>query len=90
MVIDTAKLKVSTKTMVGAVLAAGSVLQIQVVHDYVLSLAQAHPHVVAIAGTITGVYGLLHNPEVQDALGIKRTVEVTQTTEQVSLATETK
>lgn len=86
MIIDTAKLKVSTKSMVAAVLAAGSVLQVGVVHDYVLSIAGAHPHVVAAIGTITGIYGLLHNPEVQDALGIKRTVEVTEKTESVVLA----
>lgn len=85
MIIDTAKLKVSTKSMVAAVLALGSVLQIGVVHDYVLTLAQTHPHMVAAVGTITGIYGLLHNPEVQDALGIKRTVEVKETTETVSL-----
>jgi hypothetical protein len=85
-VIDTAKLKISTKSMVAAVFTLGSLLQIGVVHDYVLSLAHDHPHVVAFTATITGIYGLLHNPEVQDALGIKRTVEVKETTEEVSLA----
>jgi hypothetical protein len=84
MVIDTAKLKVSTQAMVASVLTLGGLLQIPEVHDVVLSLTHDHPHIVTILATFTGVYGLLHNPEVQDALGIKRTIEVKEET--VSLA----
>jgi uncharacterized protein YjgD (DUF1641 family) len=85
-VIDTAKLKISTKTMLGAVIGFGSLMQVPVVNQFVASVTMQHPHLAAIVTSVMGIYALLHNPEVQDALGIKTTVQVTETSEKVTLA----
>jgi hypothetical protein len=84
MTIDTSKLRVSTKSLVGLVVTAGTLFQIPAVHDFIIALAHNHPHVLGFFGTVTGVIGLLHNPAVQDVLGIKRSVEVK--TEEVTIA----
>lgn len=86
MVIDTAKLKVSTKTLVALLFAFGSAMQVPAVNQFVLSITAQHKNLASIVTAITGIAMLLHNPEVQDALGIKKTVQVTETSEQVSLA----
>jgi hypothetical protein len=82
--IDTSKLRISTKGLVGFIVSAGTLFQIPEVHDFLISAAHNHPHILGILGSLTGVAALLHNPQVQDALGIKRTVEVK--TEEVTLA----
>lgn len=86
MVIDTAKLKISTKTILGVLVGFGSLMQIPVVSQFVASVTMQHKNVAAIVTSLMGMYALLHNPEVQDALGIKKTVQVTETSEEVSLA----
>ena len=86
MVIDTAKLKISTKTMLALLLGFGSVMQIPVVNEFVAAITSRHRNIAAVVTTLMGIYALLHNPEVQDALGIKTTVQVTKTSEEVSLA----
>ena len=72
--IDTSKLRVSTKQLLGLVGAAGALLQIQAVHDFVIAHAVAHPHVTIVLAMITAAAALLHDPQVQDALGVKHTV----------------
>ncbi len=88
MTIDTSKLQASTKQLMGLLVTAGTLFQIPAVHDYLISLVHNHPHLAGVFGTVAGVFALLHNPEVQDVLGIKRTVEVK--TEQVTIAPEVK
>jgi len=88
MVIDTAKLKVSTKGLVGLFVAFGSFMQIPAVKDFVLKQTEHHPRVAAWATTVAGIYAVLHNPEVQEALGIKHTREVVDKTEEVQIAQE--
>lgn len=85
MVIDTAKLKISTKTMLGIVVGFGSLLQVPAVNQFVVDHTLNHKHLTSMVGMVMGVYALLHNPEVQDALGIKKTVQLTETSEEVSL-----
>ena len=85
MQIDTSKLKVSTKSLVSALLGFGAVMQIPAVSAYVLTITKDHPHLAAALTAVLGVVALLHNPQVVEALGIKQTV----TTEQVTLAAET-
>lgn len=80
--IDTAKLKVSTKSLVSALLGFGAVMQVPAVSAYVLTITKDHAHIAAWVTSLAGAAMLLHNPQVQEALGIKQTV----TTEQVSLA----
>ena len=86
MVIDTAKLKISTKTMLGGVIGFGSLMQIPVVSEFVAAHTLQHKNLTSLVATVMGIYALLHNPEVQDALGIKTTTQLTQTSEEVSLA----
>lgn len=86
MQVDTAKLKVSTKNLVGSLIAAGALFQVPIVHDGLLKFAGTHPHWAGAIGTVLGVYGVLHNPQVQDVLasfGFKRTRTVE--TEEVTL-----
>lgn len=84
MILDTSKLKVSTKGIIAFLTAAGALFQIPQVHDFLIAQAHDHPHILGILGTVTAITGLLHNPEVAQALGIKQTVEVK--TEEVSIA----
>ena len=84
MQIDTSQLKFSTKSLVSALLGFGAVMQVPAVSQYVLALTQAHPHTAATITVLSGAAMLLHNPQVQEALGIKQTV----TTEQVVLKDE--
>lgn len=71
MVIDTAKLKVSTKSMVAALLAFGGLMQVPAVSQLVLKITVNHPTIASIVTAVLGIYTVLHNPQVQDALGIK-------------------
>lgn len=70
MVIDTSKLKVSTKGLLSAFIAFGGFMQIPAVRNCVLKLTEHHPHLAPIATAIAGIYTLLHDPQVQDALGM--------------------
>lgn len=86
MVVDTAKLKGSTKGLFGIALTIGTLLQLPAVHDSLIAMAHAHPHVLSIIATCTFLAALLRNPEVQHALGVEETVTVEKKT--VSLATD--
>ena len=86
MVIDTSKLKVSTKGMVALFMMFGGLMQIPTVSQMVLAIAAQHKNLAAIVTALMGIYTALHNPEVQDALGIKHTVETKETTEEVTVA----
>jgi hypothetical protein len=76
MTIDTSKLQASTKKLMGLVVTAGTLFQIPAVHDFVLVQVHNHPHMAGVIATLTAIAGLLHNPQVMDVLGFKRTVEV--------------
>lgn len=82
-VLDTATLKSSTKGLVGLAISVGGLLQIQQVHDFVFALAEHHPHIVTLLGMVMTVYTLLHNPQVEAILGIKKTFDFK--TEEVSI-----
>lgn len=88
MTIDTSKLQASTKNLMGIVVTAGTLFQIPAVHDFILLQVHDHPHISGIVATLTGVFTLLHNPQVEEVLGIKRTVDVK--TEEVSIAPDMK
>lgn len=81
MTIDTSKLQASTKNLMGLVVTAGTLFQIPAVHDFVLLQVHDHPHISGIVATLTGIFTLLHNPQVEEVLGLKQTV----TTEEVSV-----
>jgi hypothetical protein len=88
MVIDTSKLKISTKGLVALFVAFGGFMQIPAVNQFVLSLTTHHKRAAAVVTAIGGIYAVLHDPQVQDALGIKHTREIVDKTEEVKLATE--
>ena len=83
MTFSTDKLRSSTKSLLGVLVSAGTLFQVPQVHDALISFGHAHPHWTGVIGTLIGIAGLLHNPEVRDALGIKSTLKV----EQVALST---
>lgn len=85
MVIDTAKLKISTKRLFAFFLCFGGLMQIPTVSGFVGSVTLHHPHVAALVTAVTGIALLLHNPEVQDVLGIKTTHVLTETSEKITL-----
>ena len=75
MVIDTAKLKVSTKSMVAALLAFGGLMQVPAVSQLVLKITANHPTIASVVTALLGIYTVLHDPRVQDALGIETDAE---------------
>lgn len=70
MVIDTSKLKISTKGLVAGFIAFGGFMQIPAVNQFVLSITAEHKHVVSVLTALAGIYTVLHDPQVQDALGM--------------------
>lgn len=86
MQIDTAKLKISTKALVSAAATIGVFLQIPAVNQAFTKVANAHPRLAPAIGAIGAIWTLLHDPKVAEFLGIKKTLEVKETTEEVGLA----
>ena len=62
MQIDTSKLKVSTKSLVSALLGFGAVMQVPAVSQFALGLTKEHPHIAAALTAVAGAAMLLHNP----------------------------
>jgi hypothetical protein len=71
MIIDTTKWRVSTKSIIAALMTFGGLMQIPAFSAYVLSITGHHPHLAALVTSVMGIYAVLHTPEVQDALGLK-------------------
>ena len=69
--IVTTRAKASTKALFAVVMSLGGLLQIPAVEDFTHKLFQHHPHVISIIATLGGIYVLMHNPQVQSALGIE-------------------
>ena len=70
MTFDLSKLKFSTKGLITALLALGSLLQIPAIYMPVTAFVKLHPHWATAFAVLTGVITLLHNPQVEAALGI--------------------
>jgi len=70
MTFDLSKLKFSTKGLIGFLLGLGSLLQVPQVSAPVFAFIKLHPHYAAAFGALTGIITLLHNPQVEAALGI--------------------
>lgn len=83
MTIDTGKLKLSTKSLVSFVLTFGGLMQIPQFGNIVMALAKGHPHITIAVASLSSAAMLLHNPQVEQLLGIKQTVETK--TEEVTL-----
>jgi hypothetical protein len=86
MQIDTAKLKVSTKAMLSFFVTVAGVLQIPAVNQAFTKVANAHPRIAPVVGIVVTIWTLLHDPQVAAALGIRKTLALTETTEEVALA----
>ncbi len=76
MIVSQAQLKATTKSLVALAVSAGGLFQVPAVHDALISATHAHPHWAGAIGPAMAIGALLHNPQVQAALGVKRTVEV--------------
>jgi hypothetical protein len=83
--IDTSKLRLSTKSALGILVSVGALLQL----PEVSAIVNQHPNLEHLAGTLIAMAALLHNPQVEQLLGIKTTTAVTQTTEAVTVAPDT-
>lgn len=70
MSLDFSKLKFSTKSLIGFLFSIGSLLQIPQVSAPVFAFVKLHPHYASAFAALTGIIALLHNPQVQAALGI--------------------
>lgn len=70
MTIDTSKLKITTKSLVGLLTTASALWQIQEVRDFAMLQIHVHPHLASAAAFIGGLWAVLHNPEVEKALNI--------------------
>lgn len=67
---DTADLKISTKRIATVLAGVGALVQVPAVKDELVRLVNAHPHYATIAATAVSLWTLIHNPQVQKALGI--------------------
>jgi hypothetical protein len=87
MTLNLSELKLSTKSLISFLLVIGSLLQIPQVSATVFAFIKLHPHYASAFAVLTGIIALLHNPLVEQALGIKQTVDIK--TETVSLTPPT-
>ena len=69
-------LRVSTKSLVSALFAFGAAMQIPAVSTFVYQQTASHPRIASALTAVLGIVALLHNPQVQAALGIEQTVTV--------------
>ena len=70
MTINLSKLKFSTKGLISFLLGLGTLLEIPAVSTPVFAFVKLHPHYATAFAVLTGVITLLHNPQVEAALGI--------------------
>ena len=91
MTFDLSKLKFSTKGLIAFLLGLGSLLQVPQVSAPVFAFAKLHPHFAAALGLVIGIIGLLHNPTVDQILGINQTttVDTTDSTGDTQTASKT-
>jgi hypothetical protein len=68
------QIKQVTKGLIGLMIGASTLLQDSQVRAQLLSLVASHPRYTGAISLIVGVLVLLHNPQVQQELGIKKTV----------------
>ena len=64
------RMRAGTKGILATLVALGGLFQIQEVHDALIAFAQGHPHILGLIATATTIATLLHNPEVQECLGV--------------------
>lgn len=67
---DTADLKISTKRIATVLAGVGALVQVPAVKDELVRLVNTHPHYATIAATTVSLWTLIHNPQVQKALGL--------------------
>lgn len=63
-------MKISTRAIIGSLIAAGAVLQDPTVANMSIALAVTHPHVAALVAVIVAIGGVLHDPKIERALGV--------------------
>jgi hypothetical protein len=68
---DASKVKLSTKGVVAFLLGVGSLLEVPAVSTPVFAAAKSHPHFAVALGVLTGLVALLHNPKVEQLLGVQ-------------------
>ena len=88
MTLDLSKLKFSTKSLIGFLLSIGTLLEIPQVSAPVFAFVKLHPHYAAALGMLTGVVTLLHNPVVDNLLGIdipEQTLKLNVPAQQIQL-----
>ncbi len=66
------RMTISAKTLVTAIVAGTSVLQIQEVRDFAIKNTLKHPHISSLLLGVTAVLLVLHNPQVQKLLHIQQ------------------
>lgn len=69
-------IKLSTKSIVSALLGFGAAMQVPAVSTFVYAQTASHPRIASAITVLMGVVALLHNPQVQTVLGIEQTVTV--------------
>lgn len=67
---DSATLKGSTKRIAAALAAVGALVQVPAVKDALVKLVETHPHYASLAATAVTLWTLIHNPQVEQILGL--------------------
>lgn len=87
MLLNWASVKAKTKSLVASVIGATGVFQIPEVKNVVVGAVLHHPRISSVVVACFTVAALLHQPNVMEALGIKREVKVVESTTEVVAAT---
>ena len=64
------KVKVSTKILFALFMSLPFLMQVDAVKNFLTPIFAAHPKIAATVSSLAGIALLLHNPQVQQALGI--------------------
>ncbi len=70
MVIDTAKLRISTKSVATAFFSFAALMQVPEVNHAVMNVVEGHARLASLVASVISLAALLHNPQVEAALGI--------------------
>lgn len=75
MTIDTSKFKFSTKALIVGFISLGGLATIPAVNAPLTAFLEAHHGLAPLVSALIAVYTVLHNPVVEDALGIRKAME---------------
>ena len=75
LIVKMTQVKALTHWLIGALIAAGGLMQIPLVNNFVTPILAAHPKIAPAVACLLGIAALLHIPTVQNLIGYQQTTD---------------